>query len=480
MAIGYRGGQKSNSSGVSSAMVGYTPLTGNIVFVFLNLASSVTTVTCKDSNNVSLTAGPTVVNTCAIYSFYYTVPASAPSSFTPNWGSNKAYSITIVEYSGATSVGTSNFNSGSSNAPTITMTTQDANNWMVASLGDSSNTITYLTGNSRESVIVGAAEQITLDNTRATTGSLTCAGTMISTTWVAVYIELRLILGPIQYVQSAKGGGTAATSAVVTISPAAGNLVVIGIALLLTSDSVSGITDSVGSTKYTFLTAINNSTAARIELWTGRIVGSPTTITVSFAITTAEVVIAEYSGVAVLGINKTGTASSTSASLTQTNEDNYNYMVEVAAAGGNTTFASGTGTLRNSGTQNLVIGCALADNMATTQASVTVAITLGTSLANAEAMVELRTVPPLFVEPNDEVINNNVINLGMLSLLEEGVDLVISPPVPAPNVGYDNDGENQILNPLYFSSDTLMDEGVEFITLPPFVSDLDEVMDEDQ
>lgn len=405
MAINFVGGNKNNAGANTTILSNYTPTAGNAVIVFLSVNGAVTNVTCVDTNNNPLTAGPTATNgTTIIFSFYILYSKTGATSFTCNWTTSRVSSITLEEYSGANGINANlagNSATGTSATASISVATEDNNDWIVCGLADVGNTLTASVGNSRQSVISGTScRQILMDNTVASPSSVTCSATLTSSAWAVVAIELRLITPG--FIQSAVGGTTAGTSTVVTISPKAKNLVIIGVALLLTSDSVSSITDSVGSTKYIFVTAINNSTAARIELWAGFVVGSPTTITVNFAITTAEVVIAEYEDVAVLGLNTTGIDTGTTATLSQTSEDINNVMVEVIAVAGNTTYSSGTpGTLRNSGTQNAVIGCALADNTsASANVSIQVNIVLGASIATAKAMVELRSVPVLFTVEN--------------------------------------------------------------------------------
>lgn len=402
MAITFVNGTKNNATTNTTITGTYTPTAGNTVIVFLSVISSATNVTCKDNNNHFLTAGPTATNgTTHLFSFYMLGSNSGATSFICNWTTTGICSITVEEYSGVSLINAGlagNSTTGTSAIASITVTTEDNNDWIVCGLVDAGNTLTASTGNSRQQVIAGtSARQILMDNTVVTAGSVTCSATLTSSAWAAVAIELRT-LTPV-FVQSAVGGATAGTSAIVTISPAAGNLVIIGVALLLTSDSVSSIVDSVGTTKYIFITAINNSTAARIELWAGFVIGAPTTITVNFATTTVEAVVAEYKNVKALGPFTSGITTGTTTILSLTTTDNNNYVVEVVAAGGNSTYSSGTGTLRNSGTQNVVIGCALADNTTTSaNTSLSVSVTLGTSLANAEAIVELRSVPPIYID----------------------------------------------------------------------------------
>jgi hypothetical protein len=185
-------GAKGNNTGTGTGVtLAYTPTTGNVVIIYL-ATSSGTSPSCTDGTT-TLTAGPTV----APFSSWYLSSATAShTAFACSWTGSVAWNATLQEYSGNTgginAALTGNTATGFSATASITVTTQDANDWVVCGLSDSANTITATVGTSRVQSTLGSDRITVLDNTVASAGSVTCTGTVTSTSWSAAAIELRL------------------------------------------------------------------------------------------------------------------------------------------------------------------------------------------------------------------------------------------------------------------------------------------------
>ena len=126
--------------------------------------------------------------------------STAETSITVTYNSTIVDSAVIVgEYSGALSYGLTNTASNASTTTqTISITTQDNNNFVVAGLGiPTSATVTIQTGTERAFKAVGAADQLWLvDNTSSTPASVTCSTTTAAVhAYGAAAIELRTTTG---------------------------------------------------------------------------------------------------------------------------------------------------------------------------------------------------------------------------------------------------------------------------------------------
>lgn len=197
MAIAQVNGTKGNATAVTTITLTYTPTVGNSVLVFLQATAAITSVTCKDNNNNFLTAGPTATNGVQhLLSFYVPASITGATSFILAWTTSANCGAVLEEYSGSTSINAglpANSNFGSSGTATITVTTEDANDWIVCGLADAGNNLTTTVGNQRQNVTAGSVKINLVDNTVVTAGSVTCSATLTSTTWCAVAIELRFL-----------------------------------------------------------------------------------------------------------------------------------------------------------------------------------------------------------------------------------------------------------------------------------------------
>jgi hypothetical protein len=190
-----------SSTTVTSASVTYTPTPGNEIVLFLGTNGSVTSLSCHDSESNSLTAGPTTnSNLSYVYEFYYSVPATAPTSFTCSWATRQHSDITVVEYSGVLSVNgspTGDTAAGDNTNPSISPTSTVANDFMVAGFY-SANNVSWAaqTGHLRVSNSAAAANGgsiVVVDNFSSTSGSSVTESVTFgspSEHWAGVVIEL--------------------------------------------------------------------------------------------------------------------------------------------------------------------------------------------------------------------------------------------------------------------------------------------------
>lgn len=192
----YIGGASGSLGGSASTSltVNYSPTTGNAVLVFIDLNSSATAPSCKDSHGNSLTNGPTTTNTQLGASFYY-IAVSGTTNFKVSWITTIATAqMTVVEYAQVSSIRapfSGDTNTGSSNNANITSTTNVNNSVLVAGLNASSGgTWTSNVGNLRRGIVSDYAQAI-VDNTVATAGSVVCsAHPGAATLWIALSIQL--------------------------------------------------------------------------------------------------------------------------------------------------------------------------------------------------------------------------------------------------------------------------------------------------
>ena len=90
------------------------------------------------------------------------------TSYIASWTTNATASMVCEDYSGVVAVNSAlsrNTATGSSATDSITVTTEDANNWVVCGMGEGNQTLTASVGNSRQQVTAGAdGKSLLLDN----------------------------------------------------------------------------------------------------------------------------------------------------------------------------------------------------------------------------------------------------------------------------------------------------------------------------
>jgi hypothetical protein len=172
-----------------------------VVTITLN-ADSVSTVTDDGGSIYSRKSAITNADTFTVTELWSTIAGGAKAATTILVTSKGGGSMGVAAatYTGVVAVGIVAIpTQGSSTAPSISLTTQDANNFIVAGMGSrASVTSTWAaaTGNLRGSLGGGLGNSGTaiMDNTRATVGSVTCAATLSATgPWNATAIELKTV-----------------------------------------------------------------------------------------------------------------------------------------------------------------------------------------------------------------------------------------------------------------------------------------------
>lgn len=193
-----------NQSGIASGstttslLINYIPVAGNYVFVFLSVATAVTNVLCQ-GNNGSLNImipGPVVTNGInTMYSWYLPVLGGYPTtpvvSFLCSWTSTSQATMSVEEFTGVVAVDSGFINSGTSSAPSLSITLEEDNDYLICAFGDGSNTLSVSVGTELQVIVNPGHNQIVIDNTGAA-GSITCSATLTGGgAWVGVGFEAR-------------------------------------------------------------------------------------------------------------------------------------------------------------------------------------------------------------------------------------------------------------------------------------------------
>ena len=197
-AINFGGGTHNTAALGTTITATYSPTAGNQIVAWVDTGAAVTGLSCADNNSHALTPGPTVTISGVNLAGFYGTAITGATSYVCSWTTSTTPSITLEEYSGVSSVNATlsgNTASGSTSPATITVTTQDNNDWIVGGLAASSQTLTVTVGNSRQAVTTTAVRQVLVDNTVATAGSLTLTATLTNANWAAAVIELRTAAG---------------------------------------------------------------------------------------------------------------------------------------------------------------------------------------------------------------------------------------------------------------------------------------------
>ncbi|TMB10880.1 MAG: hypothetical protein E6J71_26180 [Deltaproteobacteria bacterium] len=309
----------------------------------------------------------------------------------------------VASYSGVVSLGSAvkAFTSPASSTAQISVTTSDANSWVVAAMATAGNsTLGGSTGNLRQNAIANATVGGALmDNTSATPVSNTLSILPTPQYTAMAAVELRTVPGISLLGSSSNqnGGGNSCNAG----TPVAGGTNLVGKVNVLTvafgssSNSVTSIND-FGST-YTQKAVMNGGTTARIEIWAAPV--SPTASGSVVAYLSGNVqaacAVATYVGVAAFGSTTTASGTTTNPSTAALTTQDYNNVVvggfawtgattATAFAGGGT-FEKGAATSGGSGNTTV----ALVDKTSTTTASLTTQATHGSGQW-AVAALELR------------------------------------------------------------------------------------------
>ncbi len=163
--------------------------------------STITSITDPAANTYSVVTTLNSGNRVELWSTGVTTTALSAQAVTVNFSAAPTQAeIVVVTYTGVASLGINATNSGSTTTPTITATTQDSNNFMVAAMAASgTGTFTANVGNLRNSGVQGTMANSAEgcagnDNTVVTPGSVTNTVTLsVSETWGAAVLELRTV-----------------------------------------------------------------------------------------------------------------------------------------------------------------------------------------------------------------------------------------------------------------------------------------------
>ena len=159
--------------------------------------AAVTSVTATDATFTLVNAITNATSRAEIWSAR-NIPAGI-TSVTVNTASATVFNVLVGEYSGVGSLGSSSTASGTGTNPTISLTTQDSNNWVVGGFsteGTAIGSFSAQTGNLRASGLAlgdGAPDVAgaLTDNTSASPASVTNSVTGSSGNWSAAAVELR-------------------------------------------------------------------------------------------------------------------------------------------------------------------------------------------------------------------------------------------------------------------------------------------------
>lgn len=200
MAIAFVNSAINGGSSVTSVAVTYSPTAGNALLVGVSLLTTGFTV-----SSISDTAGNVyrlvdsqnrISNICRVELWYCAKIVGSPTSITANLsGSAGQVTISVAEYSGVAADGVFNSNTGSSALTTCTTTGADANNFGVCFFAASgAGTFTASIGTLRNSLVQGATlGGGCIDHTVASNHpSLNPRATIsVSEQWATVLMELR-------------------------------------------------------------------------------------------------------------------------------------------------------------------------------------------------------------------------------------------------------------------------------------------------
>jgi hypothetical protein len=216
------------------------------------------------------------------------------SSVTVTLSAGSVWVTTVNEYSGVVAIGQVTSATGSSANPSVSITLQDANDWVVmesASIG-SDGVPTANTGNLRSANLTGSTSSDVAagacDNT-ASSGSVTCADSITSSAWAAIGIELRTANPADPLLVDAVGTGSNGYSEVangITFSlPQAtlsGNSVICGLSYPYSSGRTVSVTDNKSNTWDQAVSVGSTTNNMTVALWYTAAAAGTLSITVTF------------------------------------------------------------------------------------------------------------------------------------------------------------------------------------------------------
>lgn len=236
-------GSASNNTGASTSLsavtVTRTVTAGNTVVVTIAIHTVGTTVTSiTDTGGSAYTRRATVTQGGFITQEIWSTAAGGALGCTSITVTVSAVGIFIAdvgEYNGVALLGSTNTNSSASGQPSVSITTQDANNFTVMGFAiDGTPSTSALTGTVRQnhqtSAVGGNITGGMVDNTRQTVGALVCAVSPSAVHYAACSLELRSVNpGSLQVPTVLTTGAFAGTAGctIASLALATGNLLVV-------------------------------------------------------------------------------------------------------------------------------------------------------------------------------------------------------------------------------------------------------------
>lgn len=201
---------EASSDSTSHNLSATSQVTGNSCVMKISIDrtnSPSTTITgVSDTSSSTWTAGPTITNTgnttIALYSAFNMLGNAV--TVTVAYSATTWSTIAMECYSGNVAFGNTNTSTGSSTTPSVSVTTQDANNWVVSgcsfrtSVGTSWSANVGALRRSYDGANTNSAAFGSIDNSSVSAGSVTTSATLGgSEEWACAGIEMRSTTGSV-------------------------------------------------------------------------------------------------------------------------------------------------------------------------------------------------------------------------------------------------------------------------------------------
>ncbi len=184
-----------NSSASASSLVITIATTGGHTAVVTSMADNLTITSITDSGGSTYAQRASIANGFTRSEIWSTGAgaAVASTSITVNYSAAGIVRASAADYSGVQGLGTTGTNTGTSTTPTISLTTQDANNAVAAGFASALFVQTQNTGSLRDAQL---DREALVDNCAASPSSVTDAVSISSSqAWAATALELRSTTG---------------------------------------------------------------------------------------------------------------------------------------------------------------------------------------------------------------------------------------------------------------------------------------------
>ncbi len=310
---------------------------GDLIAVYVTVGAGQTVSSVADSGSPSstYTLRVSAINGNTItYLYTATAATSTSNTITVTISSSGNLAIGAAEYSGVAGFGASNTSTGTSTAPSISLTTQNASSWVLVSYGWTGSGVhsgdTGFTDRHASNPTGNLALDYGDTNSPEPVGTYTYSATLSqSNAWAMVALELVTAKPPILFVANVPVTGANSNSATTSsLLFTKGDLIVVyvtvGAAQMVTSITDSG---SPSSTYTLRASAINGNTITYLYTATAATSTSNTiTVTISASGNLA-ISAVEYSGAVVFGALSISTGTSTAPSMSLTTESSSSWVL---------------------------------------------------------------------------------------------------------------------------------------------------------